>query len=294
MFSAMFFLPFSLSAFPEDMAAPNHGLWVWGTLYVLDDSGGAEKLRDFCQSQHINEVYVSISGRGGPGTLFSGRVEDTEIASLIALLHRAHIRVEALLGSSNADQPGTHRNLLLEHVRGIVQFNHNHPSERFDGIHLDIEPQQRPENFGPENRRFLLPLVQTFRAVRALADPEQMTVNADIPVEILKGDSSERRMLLSALSRLTVMLYELSRPEDGNSIDRKIEKLRQSSQEFLAIAYAGLSDADLAKMGIALRTADYGDLLPHMLKTLDQSNLHNPRYLGWARHSYNDSLKKAR
>jgi hypothetical protein len=41
---------------------------------------------------------------------------------------------------------------------------------------------------------------------------------------------------------------------------------------------------------IALRTPDYGGLLPRMLKTLDDANHSNRHYQGWARHSYNDSF----
>jgi hypothetical protein len=52
-----------------------------------------------------------------------------------------------------------------------------------------------------------------------------------------------------------------------------------------------LRDPNLAKMVIGLRTPDYGELLPQMLLTLDQANRMNPRYQGWARHSYNDSLE---
>jgi hypothetical protein len=50
---------------------------------------------------------------------------------------------------------------------------------------------------------------------------------------------------------------------------------------------------NLARMVIALRTPDYGELLPQMLKKLDDSNRANPHYMGWARHSYNDYLKAA-
>jgi hypothetical protein len=47
-------------------------------------------------------------------------------------------------------------------------------------------------------------------------------------------------------------------------------------------------------MVVALRTADYGDLLPQMLGKLDDANRSNSHYLGWARHSYNDTLQAAR
>jgi hypothetical protein len=141
--------------------------------------------------------------------------------------------------------------------------------------------------------RFLPGLAEAFRAVRTVAEPEEMTVNADIQNKLLKGDLAERQMLLSAVSRVTLMMYELSSPGDGDSADRQAEKVQSSSQKFLAMAYEGLPDRNLAKMAIALRTPDYGELLPQMLQKLDDANRANPHYLGWARHSYNNSLKPA-
>jgi hypothetical protein len=283
MFCVFFFGVFSLSAGAGE-ALPAHGLWVWKNPPVVDAPQGAEKLRDFCRSQGINEVYVSFSPNGDAS-------EEGRLAHLIALLHRSNIRVEALLSSENADEPGKHREKLLERVRAIVQFNRNHPADRFDGIHLDIEPQQRPENKGPGNLRFLPGLVDAYRAVRALAEPAHLTVNADIQNKLLKGSLAERRLLLSSLPRLTLMLYELSSPSDGETVEKKKEKLQAASQKFLDMAYAGLPDPNLAKMVIALRTPDYGELLPKMLNTLDESNRENQHYGGWARHSYNDYLK---
>ena len=273
-----------LSAFAAAVPALVHGLWVWKSPSVLEAPRGSEALRDFCKSEGINEVYVSVSQR-------SEASEESQLARLIGLLHRSDIRVEALLSSTNADEPGKHRETLLEHVREIVQFNQQHPSDRFDGIHLDVEPQQRSENKGAGNLRFLPGLADAFRAVRAVAEPAGMTVNADIQNKLLKGDLGERKMLLSAVPRVTLMMYELSSPGDGESVEQKAEKVEKASQKFLAMAYDGLGDRNLAKMVIALRSPDYGDLLPQMLSKLDDANQANPHYLGWARHSYNDYLK---
>jgi hypothetical protein len=252
-------------------------------------------LLKFCESEGINEVYLSVGAN--PRTM--GVPNEQQIAHLIALLHRSHIRVEALLSSVDADQPGQPRDKLVGRVQGILRFNQRHPEERFDGVHLDVEPQQRQENKGPENLRFVPNLASTYRAVRVLAGPAGMTVNADIPVKYLKGEIGQRRMLLSALPRLTLMLYELSSPEDGESTPQKTEKLQKAAQRFLEMAYqgldnAGLGHADLARISIALRTPDYRDLLPTMFKSLDNTLGANPRYLGWARHSYNDTLTPSR
>ena len=113
-------------------------------------------------------------------------------------------------------------------------------------------------------------------------------MNADIQTKLLKGNLDERRTLLSSLPRFTLMLYEVNKPDDGESKGQMLAKLRATSQKFLDAAYSGLGDSNLARMTIALRTPDYGELLPTMLDMLDEANRDKPHYRGWARHSYND------
>jgi hypothetical protein len=282
LFGKSFFPAFAASA-----SAPVHGLWVWKSPTVLGAPRGAGALRDFCLSEGVNEVYVSVPANGGP-------TEERQLSELIPLLHASNIRVEALFSSTDADEPGKHRDSLLSRVEGIVKFNHEHRADRFDGIHLDVEPWQRPENKGAGNLQFLPGLVDVLRAVVAKAVPAGMTVNADIAVKLLKGDLAQRQMLLSSLPRLTLMMYELSNPQDGMSAEQKADQVARTSQKDLDMAYEGLQDRNLAKMVIALRTADYVALLPQMLTKLDEANHSNPQYLGWARHSYNDTLRSTR
>jgi hypothetical protein len=261
-----------------------HGMWVWKSPTVLAAPGAIEALRDFCKAQNITEIYVSISEN-------SKAAEEGDLTRLIAAMHQINGRVEALLSSTEADEPGKHRETLLGHVREVVQFNASHPAAHFDGIHLDIEPQQRPENKGAGNLRFLPGLTDAFREATRIATAAGMTANADIQNKLLKGDLSERGMLLRSVPRLTLMMYELSSPDDGQSAAQKAAKAAESSQKYLQMAYEGVTGGNLAKMGIALRTPDYGDLLPQMLEALDAANRGDSHYLGWARHSYNDVLK---
>jgi hypothetical protein len=255
---------------------------VWKTPTILDLPARGEALRDFCRSQQINEVYLSFSSQNG------GAAEQQEIQKLIALLHKSHIRVEALLSSTDADEPGKHRDKLMAHVSEVLSFNREHAKDRFDGIHLDIEPQQRQENKGPGNLAFLPNLLDAYRGVRTVAEQNQMTVNADIPNKFLKGDLNQRRALMSSLPRLTLMLYELSSPNDGQSSAAQADKLRQASENYMQMAYQGLSGDNLAKLAIGLRSPDYGQQLTAMLKVVQDALTGNPHYLGWAWHSYND------
>ena len=259
--------------------APVHGLWVWKGPSVAAAPGGAEALRDFCRSQGVNETYISIS--------HGDKTADEQFARLIGMLHKSHIGVEALLSSTDADEAGPHREKLLGHVREVIQFNQDHPRNRFDGVHVDIEPQQRPENKGVGNLRFLPGLAAAYRDVRRLAEPAELTVNADIQNKLLKGSADERRMLLSSLPRLTLMMYEVSNP--GDSEEQKLEKLRSESGKYLEMAYDGLHGEKLAGMVIGLRTPDYGASTPKMLKALDEANGANAHYKGWAWHAYADA-----
>ena len=137
---------------------------------MLADPHGADTLREFCRIERINEVYFS----------FSRVSKDPQLAGLIHTLHKSSIHVEALLSSNDADEPGPHREKLLNELGEVIEFNRNHPRDPFDGVHLDVEPQQRPENKGPGNLNFLPGLVDAYRAARHLAEPAHLTINADI------------------------------------------------------------------------------------------------------------------
>jgi hypothetical protein len=258
-----------------------HGVWVWRTPILLDLPARGAALRDFCRSHQINEVYLSFTSQN------TAEPEQQEIGKLIELLHKSHIRVEALLSSADADEPGKHRDKLMGHVNEVVTFNREHPHQRFDGIHLDIEPQQRQENKGSGNLGFLPSLIDIYHAVLVLAEQNQMTVNADIPIKFLKGDVSQRQALMSSLPRLTLMLYE-------QTTAAQADKLRQTSTKFMDMAYQGLNGTNLAKLAIGLRTADYQQQLPDMLKAVQDALAGNPHFLGWAWHSYNDVTESAK
>jgi hypothetical protein len=257
-----------------------HGVWVWRTPILLDLPARGEALRDFCRSNQINEVYLSFTSQN------SAAPEQQEIEKLIGLLHKSHIRVEALLSGADADQPGKHRDKLMGHVNEVLTFNREHSHQRFDGIHLDIEPQ-RQENKGPGNLGFLPDLLDTYHAVLAVAEQNQMTVNADIPIKFLKADVGQRQSLMSSLPRLTLMLYE-----QGSAA--QADGLRQTSTKFVNMAYQGLNGTNLAKLAIGLRTPDYHQQLPDMLKVVQDTLSANPHFLGWAWHSYNDVTQTAK
>lgn len=275
----------ALISLPALSATRTHGLWVWKGPAILSDERAAQRLVAFCRDNDINEVYLAISSHGV-------MMPDDRVIEVIGALHRNLIRVEALLSSDDADEAGPHRDKLLREIGDIVQFNRRSPHNRIDGIHLDIEPQQRAENKGSGKLRFLPGLVETYRAARAQAELVGLTLNADIQNKLLKGTLAERRMLLGALPRLTLMMYELSAP--GEDEAAQVSQVQRASRKFLDMAYADVDGSTSARMVIGLRSPDYGDELPVMLEALDAANSADPHFLGWARHSYNDQLDRQR
>jgi hypothetical protein len=282
--AAALFLSTSLTALAAN-DRPVHGLWVWKSPSVLAEPNASENLKDFCRKNDVNEIYISVNGS-------MDTAGQERLAHLVGSLHSSGIRVDALFSSTEADEGGTHLEKLLGEVSAIGSFNRQHARARFDGIHLDIEPQQRPENKGAGNLVLLPGLVNAYSQVKQRAAQFGLQVNADIQVKLLKGSRDQRRMLLTALPDFTLMLYELSSPDDGKTTDEKAAKLSSESQKYLQMAVEGLNATDLARITIGLRTPDYADLLPQMLHVLDEANGSNPTYRGWARHSYNDVLDK--
>jgi hypothetical protein len=247
--------------------APVHGLWVRKTPILLDLPSRGEALRNFCRDNQINDVYLDFTSQNG------GSAEQQEIEKLINLLHHAHIRVEALLSSPDADQPGPHRDQLMNHVQEVLSYNKSHSHQRFDGIHLDIKPWDRQENKASGDLGFLPGLLDAYQSVRVIAEQNEMTVNADITPRLLKADLTQRRALMTSLPRLTLLQNEAN----GST----------SAQSF-QMAYQGLDSANLARMAIGLKYSTYHQQLAAKLADVQNLLSANPHYLGWAWHSYND------
>jgi hypothetical protein len=262
-------------------ATPVHGMWIWRSSTVLQAPQAPLAIRNFCAGEGINEIYVTISRH-------YGALEALQLGELIGQMHQAGIRVEALISSTDADEPGAPRTHLIDQVQSVLQFNHEHWAARFDGVHLDVEPQQRDEYKGADDIGYLPGLIDTYRAVRRLTDRAGISLNADVPPRLLRAQLLQRRALLSAVPRLTLLLYDTDSTREVAATE--LARLRESSGQLLASAYAGLDGGQLARMLIGLRSADYGAQLPQMLAALDQTYSADPHYLGWARQSYNDIL----
>ena len=118
-------LPGPLAVAAPPSARPMvHGLWVWNAASILDSPAESKKLRDFAVAQRINEIYLSA--------LSHGKFADAgALCSLVDSLHHSQVRSQALLSSTNADEPGEHRQRLLEEIKAVIHFDLEHAHCRF-------------------------------------------------------------------------------------------------------------------------------------------------------------------
>lgn len=159
---------------------PDRGLWVWETAPLLGDVGERRVFFEFCKAHGINVVGMQIATRGtGADRQLDARAEWT---ALITEAHRRQMRVHALDGDpkfARAAQHGT----VLSIVNAVVAYNASvAPAARFDGMHLDIEPQALPEWKDPKAReRLLAEYLEVNQGAAARARPAGLLYGVDIP-----------------------------------------------------------------------------------------------------------------
>jgi hypothetical protein len=130
------------------------GLWVWETPPLLHDPSARRAFFEFCAHHDIGIVGIQIAtqGRGVDRRL----TDATEWKTLIADAHRRGMRIHALDGDPAYARRAEHAT-VLSIVDAVIAYNAAAAaSERFYGIHLDIEPYLLAEWTDPHSRERLL------------------------------------------------------------------------------------------------------------------------------------------
>src|SRR5690606_17464581 len=130
-------------------------LWVWDYYKSAFTQEQREELIQFSLDNGINRLLV-----GTRGTL---RYHFEEYADFIQRAHANGIEVFSLAGKGEWALEENH-STALEHMKQVLDFNASHPSSRFDGISLDIEPHTLSgysENAGSIGYQFIRLLEMT-------------------------------------------------------------------------------------------------------------------------------------
>lgn len=171
-------------------ASKHRGVWFWkhsgnpwGSETIVGNNTLENQTIAFFNARSIKRVYGSYGNRpvSEPG----------EIAAWNTKLQVAGIQSQFLMSENTWIFPGNHASFLEKVEERVIDFN-NAPgrlaSEKFDALHLDIEPQALPEWSGlsdEDQRDYLLLLEDTYAAVRQLFIDKGMPgfpIYADLPV----------------------------------------------------------------------------------------------------------------
>ncbi|MEY3897231.1 MAG: hypothetical protein RLZZ214_2752 [Verrucomicrobiota bacterium] len=171
-------------------AAPPRGIWwwtspdhPWGSAEVIGNPAKEAEVLRFLADWEVGVIYTCFSDQA--------RTRPELIRGWNERVHAAG-KTSQLLLSENTWIAPEHRSKLLEnHLQHeLIDFNStaDSPRQRFDGVHLDIEPHGLPgwKTMTPEARKDLLfQFRDTLREVRAYLDAHgagKIPVFADLPV----------------------------------------------------------------------------------------------------------------
>jgi hypothetical protein len=218
---------------PAGMAPPpSRGLWFW--LKPSSPLGAAQVLG---QPEREAEAIATFQ-RWAVGRLYGsyGSLPVESPAAMAAWNHRLHVggvRSESLFSNGAALTPAGRAAFLAEVRTRVVDFNaaRRDPSERFDGIALDIEPHalaQWKAGSAADRRGLLDSYLETCTALRAALDQAgagSLTISAALAYWLDRlppvgrvGWASERdrddwfKRLAVVVPTISLMAYERSQP----------------------------------------------------------------------------------
>ena len=257
--------PLKRAIAPEWSYGSQKAIWVWDTKSIISNGQGKSQFVDFLVQHNFTEVFLAIPYEPGAAAQ-SGSLPITHGAldSLIGALHSRSIRVDALLGDKNFALPEWHR-YVVGTVRNVERFNSTaHDSERFDGVHLDVEPYLLPGFNGPRHQEFLDDYLVMLSEVRDQAHSSRLTLGADIPfwysepdefthtvstVRIQGAEQPVYQRILDLVDNVAVMSYRtISSGTDGvvaHSLDEMTYAQQVGKTVFVGLETGPIADEQI-------------------------------------------------
>jgi len=139
----------------------------WGSIAIVGDAAKEDSTITFFTNKGVKRVYGSYQNRpvSVPGTIANWNVK----------LHTADIETQCLFSDSGMIFPATRWELLEKIEERVMKFNFwpspRPKEERFDAIHLDLEPQALSAwdtATASDKRNMLMDLRDTYEAIRLL------------------------------------------------------------------------------------------------------------------------------
>jgi hypothetical protein len=260
----------------ERSAAPPRALWVW-------------KL-ELLKSPDRFDSLLAFAGQKRVGTLFLSTHTDWLLRQpqlYRRLLSRAHaqgIRVQALAGEPEWLLPD-HRSGAMAFLEAVREYNRqSRPEERFDALHLDVEPESLPQWKAGERNAMGARYLEFLDWVGRQVQPDPLPLAVDVPVSFNRLKVGSIPLIAAIFDRadqIAVMAYQ-----------NTPEKVMEASRVEM-----GFGDAAGKKVWVGI-SADPGHLagglsggpaesgLEAIAAPVEATFSRNPSFLGLAIHDY--------
>ena len=165
-----------------DLRPHRKALWVWNTAEILGSNELQQDLLVFLQSQGFTRIFLQLpegkTRAGTPGELI---LDPGKLRPFLATLNSAGVAVSALDGFKNYALPEWHDGVLRT-IENVIRYNRESaPSERFSGIHYDVEPYLIKGFAGPRRQVFLQGYLELLEKIGRKTKPSQTPFGVDIP-----------------------------------------------------------------------------------------------------------------
>jgi hypothetical protein len=165
-----------------DSKPPQKALWVWNTAEILASKGLQQELLRFLRGQGFTRIFLQLPEGKNSGSIPGELTLDPDkLRPLLTTLNGAGVAVSALDGFKDYALPDWHDGVLRT-VENVIHYNRESaPSERFSGIHYDVEPYLLKGFAGPRRQAFLQGYLELLEKIVQKTKPSQTHFGVDIP-----------------------------------------------------------------------------------------------------------------
>jgi hypothetical protein len=170
------------SAPPEGEPKPEKAMWIWNTADILANPQRQKELVSFSRRVGVSHLYLQLPNEArNLGASGEVELEEGKWKPFLELLGSNGLRADALDGFKNYALSEWHARVLMT-VDNVIRFNRSvESSQRFRGIHYDIEPYLLDGYQGPRRERILQGYLHLIEGIAAKARSAGLMFGVDIP-----------------------------------------------------------------------------------------------------------------
>ncbi|MFH0799829.1 MAG: hypothetical protein V2A66_06570 [Pseudomonadota bacterium] len=252
----------ALAAGSQTSRALGKGMWLWETDKITGSPAEMEKLKNFCVSQGITDLFVQIPYEAKQdGNAWSIAWNSSKVKPLIALLHRTGIRIHALDGDPKYALTKYHGRIIAL-IKEIIRYNETaSANEHFDGVRYDNEPYLLPGFGGVQRESILKQYLDLLGQLKSLTASAKLELGVDIPfwfderneyfepTAVVSGRPMSE-LIIDIADNIGIMDYRTTAYGANGVIEQAISEIRYAAKQgkkiFVGLETVSLPDETLA------------------------------------------------